>query len=180
MSIRVCELLMKKISLNPPQSPYSKGFEDCLDPKMKKIVMTLVRKGYLPSSSCQGHSLLEPRYVVLCFGSRESRLQFKDLFPGFLTKESDSVAQEKIEDQVFRHQSRQEEIQGFNLLFLRNFEQYWFLRIYLGAYVDIAEDESWIAVKGKQVLTVLLNLCFRPIHTKYFEKKLSELSQVCD
>lgn len=171
---------MKKISLNPSQSPYSKGFEDCLDPKIKKIVVTLVGKGYLPSASCEGHSLLEPRYVVLCFGSKESRLQFKNSFTGFLTKESDSVSTEKIDDQVFRHQSREEEIQGFNHLFLRNFERYWFLRVYLGAYVDIDEDEGWFSVKGKQLLTVLLNFSLRTLHTKYFEKKCSELSQACD
>lgn len=180
MNIRVSELLMKKISLNRPQSPYSKGFEDCLDPKMKKIVMTLVKKGYLPSASCEGHSFLEPRYIVLCFGSMESRLRFKNSFPGFLTKESDTVSTEKFDNLVLRHQTRQEEIQGLNLLFLRNFEQFWFLRIYLGAYVDILENESWAMVKGKQLLTILLNVSMRQLHTKYFEKKCSELSQVCE
>lgn len=173
MYIRVSELLMKKISLDPPQSPYSKGFEDCLDPKMKKIVLTLVNKGLLPSSSCQGHSLLEPRYVVLCFGSQSERNDFKNSLPGFFTRESDTQSKEVIDDQEFVHQSREDEIRGFNYLFVRNYEQYWFLRIYLGAFVEIGKDEPWFLVKGKQLITILLNLCLRELHTKYFLKRLN-------
>lgn len=88
-------------------------------------------------------------------------------------KESDTVSRESIDEHVFVHQSREDEIRGFNHLFVRNFEQYWFLRIYFGAYVDIGEDEPWFLVKGKQLITILVNLCLRPIHTKYFLMRLN-------
>ncbi len=52
-------------------SPYSKVFLDNIEDEMKDLLMVLVKKGYLPISSCASHGLTDRRYFTLCFDSLE-------------------------------------------------------------------------------------------------------------
>jgi len=75
-------------------SPYSKVFLDNIEEKIQELIMALVKKGYLPISSCQGHSLDEERHIQLCFKSHEEIDKFKkeitksELLPKYLQFET--------------------------------------------------------------------------------------------
>lgn len=161
-------------SFTPPNNPYSKGFETCLDDGIREIVLILVEKGYLPCSSCEGHSMLQPRFITLCFNSNELRENTKTAFSMFPTESLDTLSIEKYENLTIVHQSLEDEVKGFNHVFGRNFEKYWFLRIYIGAYTHI-EDEHWISIKLKQLRVIIFNFLFRNFLTWIFKRKCQAL-----
>jgi|DEB0MinimDraft_4_1074332.scaffolds.fasta_scaffold02673_9 hypothetical protein len=57
-------------------SPYMKDFKNQVDPGIWPLVEILNKKGYLTCSSCEGHDWMESSFVVVCFGSEESRDKF--------------------------------------------------------------------------------------------------------
>jgi len=57
-------------------SPYMKEFKSQVDPGIWPLVEILNKKGYLTCSSCEGHDWMEESFVVVCFGSKESRDAF--------------------------------------------------------------------------------------------------------
>jgi len=57
-------------------SPYSKTFIDNIEEKIQSLVTTLVKRGYLTVSSCQGHSLGEGRQIHICFKSKKEIERF--------------------------------------------------------------------------------------------------------
>lgn len=59
-------------------SPYSKVFLENIEDRIQDLVLSLVKKGYLPISSCQGHSLDDERHVQLCFKSDKEIERFKN------------------------------------------------------------------------------------------------------
>ena len=59
-------------------SPYMKDFKYQVDPGIWPLVEILNKKGYLTCSSCEGHDWMEESFVVVCFGSKESRDAFAE------------------------------------------------------------------------------------------------------
>lgn len=57
-------------------SPYMKDFQSQIDPGIWPLVKELINKQYLPCSSCEAHDWKEEAFVVICFGSEESRNRF--------------------------------------------------------------------------------------------------------
>lgn len=48
-------------------SPFASNFFDNIEDEMIEVIKNLTQQGFLPISSCAGHSLGEERYVCLCF-----------------------------------------------------------------------------------------------------------------
>jgi hypothetical protein len=57
-------------------SQYSPIIENNIEPKIKNLVRSFHKKGYLTVGSCQAHSLKERRWISFVFDSDESRTQF--------------------------------------------------------------------------------------------------------
>lgn len=166
-------------NFTPSQSPYSEDFESILDPDIRDLVMALLQSGCLPCYSCQGHGLHKPRYVILAFGSDESRQDFlKEIFPsgnqfGYTILKRSTLSTEVIKGQVVTHQTHESEIQGLNNLFLRNYEEYVFLKISIGMAVS-KNKQGLIQFKIEQYLMIGFNLIFRNWLTKNLVRKISE------
>jgi hypothetical protein len=66
-------------------SPYNYRILDNVEPHVKTLVGTLINKGYLTASSCQGHpedDVLN-RWVIIAFISEEERTNFIDIVNSF-------------------------------------------------------------------------------------------------
>lgn len=171
------------------KSPYSQDFESFLDPAIKQLVLSLVDKGYMPCYSCEGHKLYKPRYVIVGFGSGEARETFSNLIIKkwertlFSIERLDSLTIEKIEGQSFTHQTAEEEIRGFNQLFIRNYERYCFLKINIGLTIYIYNDEMGsfreeLKLKTKKLFVGCFNFIVRGILTALLTSRIQRLRPV--
>lgn len=173
-------ILLNMYDLKPAQSPYSQDFESILDPDIRNLVLTLLRKGYLPCYSCQGHALSKPRYFVLAFGSNQSRQEFlQKVFLGkhstaYPYQELETLSSETIKGEVIDHVTREQEILGLNQLFFKNYEAYCFLRIHIGLVIDYKQMGSMEFI-ARQIHVVIYNFLFRQILTHKLLDKIEKL-----
>ena len=62
----------KLVALSVP--PFIPNFIQNIDPGVRSLIQALLDKNYLPISSCAGHSILDTRYVSLCFNHPPSAI----------------------------------------------------------------------------------------------------------
>lgn len=168
-------------SFTPSQSPYQRNFESLLDPRIRPTVLALVNKGHLPCSSCQGHKLYKPRYIVLCFSSSEEREQFYQTIIRkwesflFYTERHNTLAFERINETIFHYQSRENEILGYNQLFLKNYESYCFLRINIGLCFYNPKNISFFRLTLKKIFYSSFNFVFREALTRLLTFRIKNM-----
>ncbi len=137
-------------------SPHSKIFLDNIEPKVKKLINELIKKRYLPYSSCQGHGYSFRRYVGLAFADKESRQYVADYIlskniNGVEVKFLDNVVNQSIdfsyknkvkyENKISQTEENKEmETKTFNVQFHKNYEEYFFLEIIILKEMDLFTD----------------------------------------
>lgn len=170
----------------PTVAPTSHDFVDCLDPRIRDTVVALAKKGFLTCYSCDGHVLTKPRYVVLAFGSEAAREDFcRRLVTAqnrlFLSLERlDTLSVEVVRGVEIRHQSKENEIRGFNYLFGKTYEDYFFLRINIGfaiynSGVEATSDLESIVFKVRELLVSTMNLFVREFATTDLYRRVINL-----
>ena len=136
-------------------SPYYKNFQSQIEEGVWPVVSTLVNKGYLPISSCEGHGGPLPYYVTLAFGDEEILNNFiihlkSKIIIGLDWVVTDTIANvvanyklDKFNFQKLILEGNDDtsyhirEIKNFNKLFLRNYLNYKFIRITLFDQINI-------------------------------------------
>ena len=136
-------------------SPYYENFQSQIEEGVWPAVSTLVNKGYLPISSCEGHQGRSPYYVILAFGDEKILNNFiihlkSTTIMGLNWVVTDTVANTRASFKLgkFNFQKlilegnddityRIGEIKCFNMLFSRNYSSYKFVRITLFDQVNI-------------------------------------------
>ena len=165
-------------------SPYYKDFQSQIEEKVWPAVSTLVNKGYLPISSCQGHGGKSPYYIMLAFGDKELLNNFilhlkskniKGLNWVVLDTVANVAATYKTEKFKFQQvilegnddeSYRKMEIKNMNKLFARNYLNYSFIRITLFDQVHIP-NWRWIKLfKSNRA------------KNKYLETSINQLEQL--
>jgi hypothetical protein len=121
-------------------SPYNPKFLTQLEPGIAPVVMAVVERGYLPVSSCEGHSIsFSFPYVMVAFGQEDSARAFEDHFrhvPWVTTERASTVAN------VFQDQKRYQrldpllhtakaEYDDMNRMFNRSYDRYWYVTVKL-------------------------------------------------
>jgi hypothetical protein len=167
-------------------SPFKPNFLAYIDPKLRKSIQNLVEKGYLPTYSCEGHTFRKYRHIDLAFGERKqleafvlSTRKFRSRL--WITCEPfETTIFEVIDGKLKIWQSLEDEINGFNKNFLRNYEKYFFLRIYIGKkapdYSDPQHETFFEQLKLdlQEKYAVIYNFLFREIATKIFERDIRD------
>ncbi len=164
-------------------SPYTANFIDYIDPKLREIVTILCSKNYLPAYSCQGHSIVEPRYLVLAFGDLAQRNIFKkslETLPSrhwIKLEELETLSIEKIRGRIHTWQSVEEETRGFNFLYCRNYKSYCFLKIVIAKdshYPHGGNFSDIMSFYFKKIYFGAYNYFFREKATKLFAQDLQK------
>ena len=159
-----------------PISPLRKDFLKFIDSEIRPLISLLKEKNLMVISSCQGHSLIEPRYITLAFASGRSRSEFEnkilELLPGKLLtlQRLETLTREKISGKIIVHGDRDNEIKGCNFLFNQNRSYFCFLKITIGMTVDF--DQNLNTSIPSQIRVIFHNLFKRSSTTKNFEKIL--------
>jgi len=172
-------------------SPYMKDFKNQVDLGIWPLVNILFKKGYLTCSSCEGHEWMESSFVVVCFGSEESRDKFvkqvlKAKIPQykiFYHNSQNNINLYKISTDYKKYQNKnkiyvvntqekiseeliKEEIKTWNHCFGRKYKKWYYCRILIGG----------AALNGK-TLTTLFTYWTRYFWikrlTNFIEKKVS-------
>jgi hypothetical protein len=116
------------------------NFEDYIDEKIRSLVLTLVAAGQLPISSCEGHSYVEPRFLIIAFTSKSLRQSFIDkiqIYQGQIQWiEYETNSYEIVDGLRYDYGTVQDEIRGLNHLFGKRETSYCFLRILIGRKVS--------------------------------------------
>lgn len=127
-------------------SPYFSEFESQIEEGIRPLVSAIRDKGYLTCSSCYGHP--KRAMVVVCFPTARSREEFtevvrKESIPTLAIEYRDSMVNVGVstdrrgrvqfsKDLEFDHSfegHRSMEVASFNGVFLRNYDDYFFLHI---------------------------------------------------
>lgn len=160
-----------------PVSPFLSLFDEYIDIKIRDLVLTFVKKGYLPVSSCQGHQLIKPRYIDLAFGNPEQRSLFLQHCEQFKSKsavsytKSETLSTEIAEGRLVTWQSRESEINGLNQLFLRSYTEYCFLRIIIGKV--LADQPSNLPFRME--LKLHMKMIYVGVHNFIFRERATLL-----
>lgn len=162
-------------------TPYAKKFWDNIEEKIQPLIKALKDKGYLSMSSCQGHSLMDRRFVMLIFPSKEAALQFQQNLPFKLTynlRHATEVLNSKLDVNEYgtiNNVSKQkldnnmeQTMYYVNAFIKRNYSDAWFLDMII---VDEAKN-----VKGfwKKFKRFMLKKFFLEAYTKKIVKYIKE------
>ncbi len=155
------------------------NFEDYIDEKIRSLVLALIHCGYLPTSSCEGHSYIEPRFLVLAFVSKSARQLFIDKIRrldgqiNWIEYETNSY--EIVDGLRYDYGTVQDEIRGLNHLFGKRETSYCFLRILIGR--KVSPEFEYSKVFSEKVIfnwryysAGAYNLFFRERITRKLEK----------
>ncbi len=168
-----------------PVSPYSKNLSEYIDNEIRELVLLFLAKGYLTVSSCQGHHPWQARYIILAFGKSEHRDSFVEILRSFesynlfILKKMETTSIETIDQETTHWQSRQNEVEGFNQMFMRTYDEYFFLRITIGKSViqTNLKNQSYIFrvyLDLKSILYGFHNFFFRNRSTKFFQQDVTD------
>lgn len=163
---------MEPLSRNQkaPISFLKKDFIEYVDVKIRDLVQDFVKAGYLPISSCEGHSLFLPRYVVLAFTSIDTRNDFIKKIEKFkdqiLFQEIETCTYEVINGVRYEYGTIANEIKGLNFIFAKQESFYCFLRITIGRGVSSdkeGEENIYKKIRFSFLLhkTAIYNFLFR-------------------
>ena len=123
-----------------PVSFSNENFANYIDPKIRNLVLDFINAGYLPISSCEGHGLFEPRYIVLAFTDLTARGDFiktiESLQGQIQWQEFETCTYEVINGIRYEYGSIANEIKGLNYIFSRKECFYCFLKIIIGREVS--------------------------------------------
>jgi hypothetical protein len=165
-------------------SPYSPYIDDNIEPGVYDIVKSLLNKGYLTVSSCQGHSDRKFRFVTVAFKTQQNSDEFKDVLinskvPLHFQKVSKNTGFSFVYDQnryngkelageEYRNvpYSESDLVKYLNIMFLRNYSEYHLLQVRIASEPDIESVGILKYILSKPYYFVLYQ--FRD----YFTKKL--------
>jgi hypothetical protein len=168
-----------------PISPYAKNLSEFIDTEIHDLVMIFLAKGYLTVSSCQGHHPWQARYIILAFGKTEHRESLIHILQTFKTKplltleKMETTSIESIDQNTTHWQTRENEVKGFNQMFMRTYNEYFFLRITIGKSViqKNLENQSYlfrIYLDLKSTFYGFHNFFFRNRSTKLFQQDVAD------
>ena len=163
-------------------SPYSLFIEDNLEPKIKDVVLVLLKKGYLTTDSCQGHSDRKYRFVNVAFNTQQQLEKFKKFISinKFISFEEIDLREpqkngyvvvydqcgnnnQSIEKMKKNSSSYGDCVDYFNMMFLRDYDNYFLLK------VKISDGESFSPIKR------VIYYFFNDYYTKNFLKSLQNM-----
>lgn len=118
-------------------SPYAPDFIDNIEDDIRPLVQAFMAKGYLPYSSCAGHTYKKRRFVALAFHSAHSAHIFKDMFEHFKNYEWGHILDVKVKDPVedYEHDSEMDydtQTNYLNHLYMRGYDEYYMVEISIG------------------------------------------------
>lgn len=132
-------------------SPSASQFKECIDQKVRDLVLHLNELGYKTTSSCEGHGIFDARYVVLAFSSLDSRHKFiqkiKCMSGQISWVEIQTCTKEVINGVTLDYGSLEDEIKSFNHLFSANEEFYCFLKVYLGDKIFAEREVEFVGIE---------------------------------
>lgn len=113
-------------------SPYAPNFWNHIEDGIKPLVKAFTDKNYLPYSCCEGHSFFGRRFVSLAFPSKKDARILADR----LRKIDDGILRFKMKSPLDYYHNGQRDIQKevgwLNSIYLRGYEEYYFLEISVG------------------------------------------------
>lgn len=118
-------------------SPYSPDFWDNIEADIKPLVQAFVDKGYLPYSSCAGHTFEKRRFIALAFDSESSANLFVSAFSPLEREAGFDIVDFKIKDPVndYEHDNEIDEMSQVNFLnqmYMRGYHEYRMVEISIG------------------------------------------------
>lgn len=167
-------------------SPFQKNFLAYIDPKLRQSIENFIEKGYLPTYSCEGHYLRKYRHIDLAFGEQHHLEEFVRCTQNFRSRfwlklePFETTVFEVINGKLKIWQTFEDEINGFNKLFMRNYDKYFFLRIYIGKRAPDYSDPKYenffeqLKLDLQEKYAVIYNFLFREFATKLFEKDIRD------
>lgn len=141
-------------------SPYSRFIEDNIEPGVYDLVVSLINKGYLTCSSCQGHSNRRYRFVTIAFNTKKQLNKFKtsilkskvplnlrisnrknQAWPGHsIVYDYKKLNNKELTVQEFNKLSNEisEEdfVRYYNIMFLRDYKEYYLMEIRIASQSD--------------------------------------------
>jgi len=143
-------------------SPYDNNFLKEVEPGVARHLQILIKKGYLPISSCEGHYFKRTHmnwYIMLAFGGDEHN-EIKQRIDNFIDKCKDvrginfEVRRQvnntnEADSKVVKMYDVQQEFSYMNELFLKKYLRYQYL--YIGLYKN-ANDSIIENIKRKLFL----------------------------
>ena len=178
-------------------SPYSPNIFNNVEPEIRDVVLSLIGKGYLPCSSCQGHSDRRYRFVTVAFNTRTQLEKFKEDVRKFRLpihfKEhnlKDPVCEFKVvydqtkfkDTQLSMDQYKQlsnsyaDIVKYFNIMFLREYTQYHLLEFRIASSPDVKNMLEYLLYKPYYYMWYL----FRNYFTKKLNDKISTMPEYED
>ncbi len=174
-------------------SPYSKTFIQNIERGILPVVKALLKKRYLTYSSCEGHCIYSRRFVGVAFSSEKDRDNFVCAFTPLkywgitvkcfdrvcnsyfsMSKDGTRVVKERLTEETAEYISqdgrflskKQKEIETFNVLFHRNYTQYFFCELII---LDEAMIEKY---KGLSKIKCIGLWCYKAIGWDYITQKV--------
>lgn len=134
-------------------SPYAPDFIDNVEDDIRPLIQAFIAKGYLPYSSCAGHTYEKRRFVAIAFSNYDDAIHFcVDAFDKYFNEECAKIVVIETKDVIeeYEHDSeitREEQINYLNQIFMRGYEDYWMVEISIGK--NSHEDKKLTKLKEK-------------------------------
>jgi hypothetical protein len=171
-------------------SPYSSNIFNNIEPGVKDLVLTLISKGYLTCSSCQGHSDRKYRFVSIAFNTKEQLNDFKSSIESFrlpvvfkfhnlkdpyddfkLIYNQSKYKNQKLSVEDYKSIAVDyiDKVNYFNLMFFRSYEDYHLLELRIASSPDY-DNLLWKRIITYPYYTILY--FFRDRYTKMLTNKI--------
>lgn len=149
-------------------SPYSPNIFNNLEPEIKDLVLTLIDKGYLTCSSCQGHPDRKYRFFTIAFESHQQLETFKETLQSFnlpihfkehdlhdpncefkVVFQQDKLSNKKMSmDDYKQHLNSYNATVGyFNMMFFREYKNYYLLETRIASGPDAKNMFEYIVCR---------------------------------
>jgi hypothetical protein len=170
-------------------SPYSHNIFDNLEPEIKELVLTLIDKGYLTCSSCQGHPDRKYRFFTIAFNSYQQLTNFKETLQSFnlpihfkehdlsdpncdfkVIYQQNKFANKKLSMKDYDKLSNNynDIVKYFNMMFFRDYKEYYLLETRIASGSDARNMFEYIMYRP--YLSLLY--CFRNYYTKKLHNRI--------
>jgi len=140
-------------------SPYSRFIEDNIEPGVFDLVISLINKGYLTCSSCQGHSNRKYRFVTIAFNTKKQLNDFKKSILKSKLPLNFRISKKKnqawhghsivYDNKKFKNNmtvqefnklskkiSEKDFVKYYNIMFFRNYKEYYLMEIRIASQSD--------------------------------------------
>jgi hypothetical protein len=140
-------------------SPYSLFIENNIEPGVFDLVISLINKGYLTCSSCQGHSDRKYRFVTIAFNTKKQLNNFKKSILKSNVPLNFRISKKKnqawighsiiYDEKKIKHNmtvqdfnelskkiSEKDFVRYYNIMFLRNYKKYYLIEVRIASQSD--------------------------------------------